>query len=337
MHTTLPTGIWRRKVLLALVSLSLLVSLFASDLLWAQQKYLYDDFFAVCFPDGKSGWTCGRWGAVFHTTDGGTTWEKQVTPVDYTLSGIAFADTQNGWAVGDEGAIIHTADGGKTWEQQKSPVPYFLMDVYFLNAQKGWIVTEQTTILHTEDGGATWAIQFQDQDFILKAIDFSDELNGWAVGEYGYIYHTTDGGATWVNQAGLFDISDEDGSIIAGNFLFDVDAIDNNTVWAAGIDSYVTRTDDGGNTWVEVKTGLSKTHLFSVLAPSKSEILLGGNGVLICSSDSGQTWTKPEFKPHILYSWIYDVAAISPDTFLAVGREGIIYRGNLQTWEQISY
>ena len=61
----------------------------------------------------------------------------------------------------------------------------------------------------------------------------------WAVGEYGYIYHTTDGGMTWEYQAGFFDISDIDGHIVAGTFLFDVFAVDDKTAWACGIDSYV--------------------------------------------------------------------------------------------------
>ncbi len=303
----------------------------------AQQKYLYDDLFGVTFPDENNGWACGRWGSVFHTGDGGKTWDKQESTTDYTLAAICFADEKNGWAVGDEGTIIHTADGGQTWEKQESPVPYFLMDVYFSSPTRGWIVTEQTHILYTEDGGKNWKVQFADQDFILKAIDFADDLHGWTVGEYGYIYHTNDGGATWENQAGFFDISELDGSIVAGTFLFDVAALDHETAWASGIDSYVTMTRDAGQEWEVVKTGIPKTHFFCIAAPNPDTILVGGNGVFVFSQDTGKTWNNANFDPPIIYSWLYDIARVSPSKFVTVGREGDIYFGTVDLWKKAIY
>ena len=332
---TLP--VWRRKTLLitllALFIACLLIPASAS----AQQKYLYDDLFSVTFPDGNNGWACGRWGSIFHTSDGGKTWDKQESGVDYTLGAICFADEKHGWAVGDEGVIIHSSDGGKTWKRQECPVPYFLMGITFLSPTKGWIVTEQTHILYTEDGGKTWEVQFSDQDFILKAVSFADDLHGWTVGEYGYIYYTSDGGKNWQNQAGFFDISDLDGSIIAGTFLFDVAAVDPQTAWAAGIDSYVTVTTDGGTSWTEIKTGIPKTHLFSIAAPNPDTILIGGNGAFISSTDGGKTWSSPKFKPHIIYTWLYDITTIAPSKYITVGREGIIYIGDENSWVKMNY
>ena len=68
------------------------------------QPRLTDDLFSVSFANAKDGWAAGRWGTVLHTADGGQTWEKQKTGVDFTLSSVSFVDPQNGWAVGDEGA-----------------------------------------------------------------------------------------------------------------------------------------------------------------------------------------------------------------------------------------
>ena len=332
---TLPA--WRRKVLLTTLLVLFIACFFVPTEAPAQQKYLYDDFFGVTFPDENNGWTCGRWGSVFHTADGGATWDKQESEVDYTLASICFADEKHGWAVGDEGMIIHSSDGGETWQRQECPIPYFLMDVFFTTPEKGWIVSEQTHILYTEDGGKTWQVQFSDQDFILKAVSFADEIHGWTVGEYGYIYYTSDGGKNWQNQAGYFDISDEDGSIIAGTFLFDVAAVDSQTAWAAGIDSYVTKTVDAGETWVEIKTGVPKTHLFCIAAPDPDTILIGGNGAFIASSDGGKTWTSPKFTPHIRYTWLYDITTISPSKYVTVGREGVIYSGSVDSWQKIKY
>lgn len=320
------------KILLTIV----IMYCFIPSILYAQQK-VYEDLFSVSFSDEGNGWACGRWGTVVNTSDGGTTWIHQNTGTDFTLSSIYFVDPQNGWAVGDEGAIIHTIDGGKTWEKQKSPVPFFLMDVYFETPLKGWIVTERTHILFTEDGGKTWSIQFQDEDFILKAISFVDPLHGWAVGEYGYIYHTSTGGATWKKQAGYFDISESTGEVEAGIFLFDVVAIDPQTAWAVGIDGYVIKTENGGQTWQEFETGVPKTQLFCIASDKKNRILIGGNGVFLSSADKGLTWKNPEFTPPINYGWIYGLALHPSSGFVAVGWEGAIYLSTSTSWHQVRY
>ena len=298
---------------------------------------LYDDLFSVSFPNEKEGWACGRWGRILHTTDGGKTWADQSSGTDYTLTSISFLDPRNGWAVGDGGTIVHTGDGGKTWEKQKSPVPFYLMKVIFLSPLKGLIVTERTTILLTEDGGKTWRKQFSDQDFILKSLSFVDQLNGWAVGEYGYIYRTRNGGATWEKQAGFYKLSDRTGEIEGGTYLFDVVAIDPHTAWAVGIDGYVIRTTDGGKTWKEIDTGAPKTQLFCVTSDNRDTILISGKGTFLSSADKGKTWRIPEFKPPIIYSWIYGLAPRGHSGFIAVGGEGVIYLSTSSSWERIVY
>lgn len=320
--------------------ISLLLMIFIYGLapyaLSGEQK-VFEDLFSVSIPDEREGWACGRWGNILHTTDGGNTWMPQNSGTDYTLSSIYFVDPKRGWSVGDEGIIIHTKDGGKTWEKQKSPVPFFLMDVYFDSPLKGWIVTEQTHILFTDDGGKTWGIQFKDRDFILKAISFCDSLHGWAVGEYGYVYHTSNGGATWVKQAGHFDISVSTGEVEGETFLFDVVAIDPQTAWAVGIEGYVIKTEDRGKTWQEVMTGATKTQLFCITSDKADTILIGGNGTFLSSSDRGNTWGNPPFKPPITYGWIYGVAPRASSGFVAVGWEGTVYLSTSNTWHRVNH
>ena len=229
----------------------------------AKQR-LYHDLFSVSFPTEKDGWICGRWGTVLNTSDGGKSWVQQNTGTQFTLSSIYFVDPQNGWTVGDQGTIIHTGDGGKTWKQQQSPVSFYLMDVHFVSPLKGWIVTERTNILFTNDGGKTWSVQFSDEDYILKGISFCDSVHGWAVGEYGYTYYTRDGGASWEKQGGFCAIDENTGYLVGGDFLYDVVAVDPQTAWAVGIDGYVIKTVDGGETWQQVDTWAPKTQLFCI-------------------------------------------------------------------------
>ena len=329
-----------RQILISFLVVVLWIYLLIPNTLFAQQEKqqkLYDDLFSVSFPTEKDGWACGRWGTILHTSDGGKTWVRQNTGVDYSLSSIFFVDSKHGWAVGDEGTIIHTQDGGKNWEKQKSPVPFVLMDVSFVTPLKGWIVTEQTHILYTDNGGKTWGIQFKDKDFILKAISFCDQLNGWTVGEYGYIFHTKNGGITWEKQAGKFEISTSTGEPEGGNILFDVVAIDPQTAWAVGIDSYVIKTVDGGRTWQQIKIDVPKTHLFCIYAGKKETILIGGKGIFLSSADLGKTWKIPLFKPPITYDWIYGVSRRGDSGFVTVGRNGAVYLSSSTFWQKVSY
>ncbi|MBT8342551.1 MAG: hypothetical protein HKP58_04890, partial [Desulfatitalea sp.] len=275
---------------------------------YAAKAVIDDDLLGVSFPEAEKGWVCGRYGSMYHSTDGGKTWSAQATYTDATLASVFFVDPKNGWAAGDGSTIIHTMDGGKTWTQQKSPVSdSYLMDVFFVSTTKGWIVTERSRILHTDNGGKTWTIQFSDLDIFLKALSFSDPLNGWAVGEYGFIYHTSDGGAHWEKQAGEYNADITTGQIIGGHYLFGVTAVDSKRAWAVGIDGYVVKTLNGGKTWEVVPTG-SGTIAFTSISnngPGKMLAIARKEEGIIVSTDEGQTWTKPPLQPSIGYGWVY--------------------------------
>lgn len=212
------------------------------------------------------------------------------------------------------------------------------MGVHFANSQKGWIVGERTTILYTEDGGQTWQVQFKDKDFILKRVSFCDEHNGWAVGEFGFIYHTDNGGKTWQQQAGEFKFSEGTGEMEGGNFLFDVVVINPHTAWVVGIDGYMAKTLDGGSTWQKVTNGIPKTHLFGISSDKQTTILVGGNALLLASSDSGRSFSNVRMEPQITYGWIY---AIVPrgGGFVAVGKGGWIYLADKlgTSWHRVVY
>jgi len=310
----------------------LLTCCFVSDVPGASQRLSYD-LLSASFPNDQSGWVCGRWGTILHTEDGGKTWVPQKSDTDFTLVSIHFVDSSTGWAVGDSGTILHTKDGGKTWIKQKSPVPYFLTGVQFVSSRNGWIVTERTTILYTQDGGENWQVQFKDEDFILKRVSFCDERPGWAVGEFGFIYHTGDGGKSWRKQAGEFRFSKETGEMVGGNFLFDVFAVNPRSAWAVGIDSYVIKTLDGGRSWQKVADGIPRSHLFSVIY-KEGRLLIGGDALLLTSSDEGRTLRNVKIEPQITYGWIYAITPRGGSGFVAVGKGGWIYLSDKEgtTW-----
>ncbi|QDT25138.1 Ycf48-like protein precursor [Gimesia panareensis] len=66
---------------------------------------------------GNQIWVAGDPGSViWHSADGGQTWQQQWTGQSTPLSSIDFVDEQTGYAVGALGTILHTRDGGLSWQ-----------------------------------------------------------------------------------------------------------------------------------------------------------------------------------------------------------------------------
>src|SRR5438034_7305947 len=81
---------------------------------------------AVQFVDAREGWAAGDEGVVWHTIDGGRTWDRQPTGVRASLRSLHFLNAYVGWAAGREelplgagsaGVLLFTRDGGERWQR----------------------------------------------------------------------------------------------------------------------------------------------------------------------------------------------------------------------------
>ena len=114
----------------------------------------------------------------------------------------------------------------------------------------------------------------------------------WAVGMqdstgYGLILFSNDGGDNWVRQG-------EGSDVLKNVMLYDVWAVDENTVWAVGNNNTIIKTTDGGNNWVKVTppTGFSSVYLTSISLDGSDNIWISGSsGVVYNSTDGGSKWT----------------------------------------------
>jgi hypothetical protein len=88
---------------------------------WSQVAFTLepeDQISNLFFVDANTGWLCGLNGTVYHTGDGGTSWETQ-----YNLGGgagkafasIKFLDENTGYVCGANGRIRKTINGGTDW------------------------------------------------------------------------------------------------------------------------------------------------------------------------------------------------------------------------------
>ena len=83
---------------------------------------------AVQFVDRDEGWAVGDEGVVWHTIDGGRTWERQPTGVAGLAAFAALPQPVHGWVVGREelphgagsvGVLLFTQDGGLKWQRAR--------------------------------------------------------------------------------------------------------------------------------------------------------------------------------------------------------------------------
>ena len=76
--------------------------------------------------------------------------------------------------------------------------------------------------------------------------------------------------------------------------LFDVWAVDTNIVWAVGSNGSILKTNDGGKTWVRIKSPQipQATPLQSISMVGYNDVWISGeSGTVINSKDGGNTWT----------------------------------------------
>jgi photosystem II stability/assembly factor-like uncharacterized protein len=118
------------------ISLITFFTAFAQEVTWKKletEKYggKQDD---ITFVDENTGWYINGFGNIFHTDDGGATWQNQLKKEGTFFRTIAFLDKKVGFAgtvgtdyfpnVKDSISLYGTKDGGKTWNEVKYKGPY---------------------------------------------------------------------------------------------------------------------------------------------------------------------------------------------------------------------
>jgi photosystem II stability/assembly factor-like uncharacterized protein/dienelactone hydrolase len=186
----------------------------------------------ITFINKKEGWYVNGYGSIYHTQNGGETWEKQLEKKGTFFRCIAFVDSLRGFAgtvgtdyfpnVTDTIPIYGTSDGGKTWNPVSYTGPYVkglcAMDIVkeqFINHGKTDYkvhiyavgrVGSPANLMVSHDGGLTWTSNSMDKDCkMLFDIKMLDKNNGFACAasdedlekSNAVILKTSDGGKSW--------------------------------------------------------------------------------------------------------------------------------------------
>lgn len=254
-------------------------------------------------------------GALFESTNGGTTWVQRNIPLSLgsPFNGIFFLDSQRGWAYGNEN--YRTTDGGSTWDS----LP-LLGSTYFMEFYTPTFGLASGNFDHfvSHDAGNSWV----SSPHGMFAFDFIDNLIGLGVADTA-LYRTIDGGASFALV--------HPGVAKAVKFL-------SNTVAVGIVDSIFIRSTDGGLTWTPGISSAGKSRLLVVsegvlLAWGRSGTFPNFDHSVFRSTDGGLTWTDIG---EVIPAGIFAFTVVDPQTVHASDLRGNMFRSTNAglTWVQ---
>ncbi len=203
-------------------------------------------------------------------------------------------------AVGERGTVLWSDNAGQNWQQAQVPVQVALTAVHFANARTGWAVGHLGVIVKTEDGGQTWTLQL-DGVQAAQAVALAARAN-------------TDERA----QRDARRFADEG----PDKAFFDVNFSDAQHGFAVGANNLAFATHDGGKTWTPALNRLpnpKSLHLYGVRFVGGNVFIVGEQGLLLKSTDSGATFAAlpPPYKGSL-----FGLLAARTGTLIAYGLRG---------------
>lgn len=160
----------------------------------------------------------GNTGRLFHSLDGGGTWEWQDIHND-KLYEIEFPTPETGYIIGPQ-VILKTVDGGNIWEKRKTRIVHAHY-IDFLNENVGYIgYSSMRPSLHkTINGGANvydlYDPLYDDNKNDYTPFSFLTEAKGLVCADNGNLLYTGNGGDTWELKSLGFGENDYMASIVS--------------------------------------------------------------------------------------------------------------------------
>jgi photosystem II stability/assembly factor-like uncharacterized protein len=295
---------------------------------------------AVQFADEREGWAVGDDGVIWHSIDGGQTWERQASGVRASLRAVHFLTPYTGWAVGraelpgggSRGVVLSTSDGGLTWAPVNTSEMPGLNCVRFFNQRNGIAAgdgtdTFPTGLFTTIDGGRTWKPVPGKRCPGWLAADFADAETGALGGPWSQLATLREGlfGAAEVDPVGGRSIR---GLKLSGPFAV--------AVGQGGL--ILTSSTSAGLKWGFAVPDLAKEVLaacdFDAVAVHGKHLWVAGRpGTFILHSpDQGRTW---EFQKTGQALPLHAVSFLNENCGWAAGEMGTILltRDGGKTWK----
>lgn len=162
---------------------------------YAHAPYENDRLQRVAYPSPEHAVTFTAEGSLYHSDDGGESWNRRIHEFPRRLYDMSFADEQTGWITGDR-VILKTVNGGITWSVDSTSVQHRLWGVQALSTTHAYATGDGGVLFYTENGGETW--KEIENDFTVRFYMVrADEEGNITLGWLGGLVHSTDHGMTW--------------------------------------------------------------------------------------------------------------------------------------------
>lgn len=256
--------------------------------------------YGVDFIDAQEGWAVGEQGTVWHTIDGGKTWDRQNISTTATLttvrmdapwSGMIGARESLPFAPGSTGQVYRTRNGGVAWTPTVEKPPFGGVRHLWVGEQGKGLAVGESSDVHpsgitvTSDGGATWIPLRGPIDLGWTASLALDEDHLLCASPNGHVMLFHD-----LELSRDLDLQMPEGcavrSFVRGG----------GRIWAVGDRCQVFSSGDSGMSWHRVELPIPKEvgevlDLSSIAAQGTHVWMAGRPGsVVIHSGNSGQTW-----------------------------------------------
>ncbi len=171
------------------------------------------DLHGVWFNTPLDGFIVGDNSTILRTTNGGSSWTKQVSPVIANFRKVRFVDSDTGFIIG-QGYTLKTADKGNTWNAVDN---YGNQTLYGFDWNDSGVVIavgSEGTIRRSSDWGSTWQnLSLSNTNAALRdvayGINYHDKVKFVAGGDLGLIIESNSKGLEWNEIQGT--------SILSGN------------------------------------------------------------------------------------------------------------------------
>lgn len=260
----------------------------------------FDDVF---FLNETTGWAAnGFFAAVYKTTDGGLTWNEQLTEADlggaFYFRNIEFLNENIGFVGTLNSSFLKTTDGGENWTTVTNiaPNPPAICGLNAVNDSTIYgcgAFFGPAFIIKSTDAGNNWThTDMSAFATALVEVLFIDELVGYAGGQNNngaVLLKTIDGGTTW---------SEIYNSNIPGEYVWKLQplATDNNIMFGA-VSSVaphlgkLIKSGDAGDTWQSFNA--PETDIQAVGFITEQKGWMGGHTTgFYETNDGGVTWTN---------------------------------------------
>lgn len=320
--------------LVAVGDYGLILSRGPSDSAWVQATVPTSILFtAVSFADADNGWAVGHHGVIVRTTDGGSTWQRQ-------LDGFQFIELQQAYwsgVVEDLNAAIEASEDDAEIEDlewaldnaifqaenadfaaEEGPTKPFL-DVIAIDKDTLLVAGAYGTLMRSTDGGANWqlldaTVENPDGYHFNGLAQGSDYL--FLAGEAGQIFRSADQGDSW-------EVLD---SPYYGSF-FGLHVDRSNRLWVAGLRGNIFRSDDQGENFTQIRLE-DTVNINSITDAADGGVYLVGNaGVVGYVNNQGEV----EQQTHSSGAALTDVVLNVDGSLTLVGQRGVLSLDSFQS------